>query len=101
MQALRDVMHDLYPTLLGYAKVYDSSKYFGNLKKPKNIKPKLRPAYQSNLKRNKKPKIHQDAIYYTLLHRLYQEKGPRKEGGTSDKDDSKHRTPTQVCFTKL
>ena len=49
------------------------------LEEPKSIKKELRPAYQMHLKRNPNPKLHQDAVYYSLLSRLYQEKIPRKK----------------------
>ena len=96
------MIHDLFPTLLGYAKVYDSSKLTGRpLEEPKSIRKELRPAYQMHLKRNPKPKLHQDCVYYTLLSRLYQEKILRRDPASVNKDDSKHGEPSQVCLIKI
>ena len=64
IRALREVLNEHFPDLLGFGKLYDQSKV-GN-------------AYHFNRKRCPNPEAYQDCIYFSLLSRLDIEKVNRR-----------------------
>ena len=64
IRALREVLNEHFPDLLGFGKLYDQSKV-GN-------------AYHFNTKRCPNPEAYQDCIYFSLLSRLDIEKVNRR-----------------------
>ena len=64
IRAMREVLNDLFPDLLGFGKLYNKSK--------------LKDAYQTNKKRCPQPRPYQDSIYWSLLARLDQENMNRR-----------------------
>ena len=69
IRALREVLNEQFPDLLGYGKLYDQSKA-GN-------------AYHFNRKRCPNPEPYQDCIYFSLLSRLDIEKLNRRNSLSS------------------
>ena len=94
IRALREVLNEQFPDLLGFGKLYDQSKV-GN-------------AYHFNRKRCPNPEAYQDCIYFSLLSRLDIEKVNRrtslssvtnenpKAGGTTE---GKGGLVSQVTFS--
>ena len=64
IRALREVLNELFPDLLGFGKLYDESKFTD--------------AYQTNRKRAPKPWPYQDSVYWSLSARLDQENMSRR-----------------------
>ena len=64
VRALREVLNEQFPDLLGFGKLYDQSK--------------VRNAYHFNRKRCPNPEAYQDCIYFSLLSRLDIEKVNRR-----------------------
>ena len=64
IRALREVMNEQFPDLLGFGKLYDQSK--------------VENAYDFNRKRCPKPEPYQDCIYFSLLSCLDIEKVNRR-----------------------
>ena len=64
IRAMREVLNELFPDLLGFGKLYNKAK--------------VKDAYQTNQKRCPKPRPYQDSIYWSLLARLDQENMNRR-----------------------
>ena len=64
IRAMREVLNELFPELLGFGKLYDKAK--------------VKDAYQANKKKCPNPRPYQDSIYWSLLARLNQENKNRR-----------------------
>ena len=64
IRALREVLNELFPDLLGFGKLYDKAK--------------AKDGYQSNKKRCRNPRPYKDSIYWSLLAKLDQENMNRR-----------------------
>ena len=75
IRTLRETLHELFPKLLGYGKLFEISK--GD-------------AYQSNFRKSCKrpPEQFQDCVYYSLLARLEQEIKIRKNSVSDDENSA-------------
>ena len=89
---MREVLHEVFPRLLGYGKLYDTEShtdaYQMDINKIKKRKKKGKPKRVTS----------RDAVYVTLLSRLDQEKISRNRiaGKVVSVTSSKERTATQV-----
>ena len=78
IRALRETLHQMFPTKMGYGKLWDMNNVKEDLiPVPIScfwITESNLPAYQMCGKQCRKPEAFQDCIYFTLLARMQQEK---------------------------